>query len=220
MCIRDRPENYDAAQRYPLVLFLHGGGERGRDNERQLTHGGSLWLRPENRGLIVLAPQCPPESYWASVGIDRSTAPITLTFNYSNPITPPLRAALEVVEKLKAEEQVDASRVYVTGLSMGGMGTFEAVYRKPGLFAAAAAICGGGDTAAYNPATARVPFRVYHGDADAVVSVSESRKMVRRLQGLNANVEYIEYEGVNHNSWDNAFAENDFVSWLLKFSKK
>ncbi len=100
-------------------------------------------------------------------------------------------AATALVNKIGNEESVDKGRIYITGLSMGSMGTFEAVYRNPNLFAAAAPICGGGN-------------------------VDLSRKMVARLKELKVPVEYIEYPGVNHNSWDNAFAEPTFMSWLFQ----
>lgn len=215
------PENYDRSKKYPLILFLHGAGERGNDNEKQLTHGAKLFLTDENRRnfqAIVVFPQCPSENYWGNVKIDRSTSPITLTFDYSKPETTALQAAIELTKKLIAEEGVDKKRVYITGLSMGGMGTFEAVYRYSKLFAAAAPICGGGDAAMYDKRAAKIPFRVFHGDADVVVSVKESQAMVAKLKTLKANVSYTEYPGVNHNSWDNAFAEPDFLSWF--FTKK
>ena len=98
---------------------------------------------------------------------------------------------------------------------MGGMGTFEAVYRAPGLFAAAAPICGGGDVARYDKRVRKVPFWVFHGDADAVVGVKQSRDMVAKLKTLRNKVKYTEYPGVNHNSWDNAFAETDFLAWMF-----
>ena len=101
---------------------------------------------------------------------------------------------------------------------MGGMGTFEAVYRYPKLFAAATPICGGGDSKHYNKRVRKVPFSIYHGDSDVVVGVKESQQMVARLKSLKANVRYKEFPGVNHNSWDNAFAEPDYLSWM--FSKK
>ena len=103
---------------------------------------------------------------------------------------------------------------------MGGMGTFEAVYRNPGLFAAAAPICGGGNETLYTDKVKETSFRVFHGDADVVVKVDLSRNMVTRLKELKVPVEYIEYPGVNHNSWDNAFAEPDFISWLMKHQLK
>lgn len=213
------PENYDPHRKYPLVLFLHGAGERGTDNEKQLTHGSSLFLK--NRSAfpaIVVFPQCPPESYWASVKIDRSTSPIRLDFDYSREPNWPLVSAMEVVRSLMKDEGVDKKRIYIVGLSMGGMGTFEAVYRHPKLFAAAVPICGGGDTQRYEKV--KTSFRVFHGEADQVVGVDQSRKMVDALQKLGNDVTYKEYPGVNHNSWDNAFAEPDFLSWLFSHARR
>ena len=165
-------------------------------------------------------PQCPSDSYWATSSIDRSKTPIQFRFNYDSVPNWPQAAAIALVEKLKKEEAVDNSRVYITGLSMGGMGTFEAVYRNPGMFAAAAPICGGGNEGLYNEKVKETSFRVFHGDADAVVKVDLSRNMVARLKELKVPVEYIEYPGVNHNSWDNAFAEPDFMSWLFQHKLK
>ena len=139
------PEHYDKTKKYPLVLFLHGAGERGRDNEKQLTHGAKLFLSPEARKnfpCIVVFPQCPSESYWSSVKADRSTSPIVFDFDYSRPSNPPLLSSIELVNQLVKEEGGDKKRIYITGLSMGGMGTLEAVYRFPKLFAAAMPICG------------------------------------------------------------------------------
>lgn len=217
------PENYDKSKKYPLILVLHGAGERGNDNEKQLVHGAKLFLKAENRTqfpAIVVFPQCPSDSYWATSSIDRSKNPIQFRFNYDSIPNWPQAAAIALVEKLKLEESIDNSRVYITGLSMGGMGTFEAVYRNPGLFAAAAPICGGGNETLYNDKVKETAFRVFHGDADAVVKVDLSRNMVARLKELKVPVEYIEYPGVNHNSWDNAFAEPDFMSWLMKHKIK
>ena len=101
---------------------------------------------------------------------------------------------------------------------MGGMGTFETVYRNPGMFAAALPICGGGDTSKYNASVGKTSFWVFHGDMDAAVNVDLSRKMVATLKSLGIPVRYSEYPGVNHNSWDNAFKEPDYLSWM--FSKK
>jgi len=215
------PENYDKTKKYPLILFLHGAGERGKDNEKQLTHGSTLFTDSTNRKAypaIVIFPQCPEEGYWGNVDVNRSTSPITLQFDYTKPITPALQAAIELLKKIIVSEGVDKSRVYITGLSMGGMGTFEAVYRYPELFAAAVPICGGADVEAYDKRVSKIPFRIFHGDQDGVVDVKHSRAIVKKLMVLNATVVYIEYPEVNHNSWDNAFAEPDFLSWI--FSKK
>lgn len=217
------PEKYDKSKKYPVILFLHGSGERGNDNEKQLVHGSKLFLQEENRKnypAIIIFPQCPAENYWSSVSVDRSKSPLTLSFDYTKPATAPLIAAVELVKKVIKEEGGDASRVYITGLSMGGMGTFEAVYRNPDLFIAATPICGGGDDVHYDDRVKKVAFRLYHGDVDAVVDVKESRKMKDKLVAVGITPVYKEYPGVNHNSWDNAFAEPDFISWFFKFKKK
>lgn len=215
------PEGYDINKKYPLVLFLHGGGERGRDNEKQLTNGVKLFLDPANRKkypCIVIVPQCMPDSQWPSAKYDRTQRPLQLEFDYTNPVSKALAAATELTTKIIEAESVDKKRVYVTGLSMGGMGTFEIVYRNPKLFAAAAPICGGGDTKAYSRKQAKARFWLFHGDADVVIEVKQSREMYERLKQVNANVHYTEYPGVNHNSWDNAYAEPDFLEWM--FNKK
>ncbi|MBL7748170.1 MAG: phospholipase, partial [Chitinophagaceae bacterium] len=110
-------------------------------------------------------------------------------------------------------------KCYITGLSMGGMGTFELVYRFPKLFAAAMPICGGGDAIHYDKRVKKVSFWVFHGAVDAVVSVKESIAMVNKLKELKAAVTYTEYPDVNHNSWDNAFAEPTFLSWMFSHKR-
>ena len=212
------PDEYDKSKKYSLVLFLHGAGERGNDNEKQLIHGSTLFTADSNRKkfpCIVVFPQCPADSSWTSVKIDRSKNPLLFHFDYTAPETWPLKTAIELVKKIVNEESVDKSRLYITGLSMGGMGTFEAEYRYPKMFAAAMPICGGGDTTHYDKRVERTSFWIFHGDSDPVVNVEESRAMVRKLQALHVDVKYTEYPGVNHNSWDNAFAEQTFLSWMF-----
>lgn len=217
------PENYDRSRTYPLLLFLHGAGERGTDNERQLIHGSKLFLKPENRQqfpAIVVLPQCPKESFWASVKIDTTKLPFTIAFDYSVQPNWPLAAANALVRQLMRTEAVDPRRVYITGLSMGGMGTFESVFRYPDLYAAALPICGGGDTKLYDKRVKRTKFWVFHGDADVVVDVQLSRAMVTKLKEKKVSVQYTEYPGVNHNSWDKAFAEPGFLEWMFQQRKK
>jgi predicted peptidase len=217
------PEGYGNGKiKYPLILFLHGAGERGNDNEKQLTHGARIFLDSVNRityPAIVVFPQCRQDGYWSSVKIDRSTSPIGLDFDYRRAPTSPLVSSIELVRKLIKEERVELSRVYITGLSMGGMGTFEAIYRNPKLFAAAMPICGGGDTLRYDKRVRKIPFWIFHGDKDAVVDVQQSRAMVSRLKKIKASVRYTEYPGVNHNSWDYAFAEPEFLQWLFSHNR-
>jgi predicted peptidase len=217
------PENYDKNKKYPLLLLLHGAGERGKDNEKQLTWGSKLFITAENRKnfpAIVVFPQCPEESFWAVTKIDRTTTPFKIEFDYTAEPNWPLAAANALVKKLSNEEGVDKSRVYISGLSMGGMGTFESVYRYPDLYAAALPICGGGDVNHFDKRVAKVPFWIFHGAVDAVVNPQLSRDMVEKLKSLKAEVKYSEYPGVNHNSWENAFAEKDYLSWMLQHKKK
>lgn len=213
------PENYDKTKKYPLLLFLHGAGERGRDNETQLTHGMKLFVQPEIRKdypVIVVAPQCPLDQSWNTGKADRNVKPIVRAYDYNAPIATPLKLAIELTNQVIKTEAVQKDNVVIAGLSMGGMGTFEAVGRYPKLFRAAAPICGGGDTKFYRKAHSKVKYWVFHGDADDVVDVKYSREMVARLKELKADVKYTEYPGVNHGSWTNAFAEAELPKWLFK----
>ena len=217
------PANYDKNKKYPLLLFLHGAGERGKDNEKQLIHGSKLFITDENRKnfpAIVVFPQCPQESFWAVMKTDQTKQPPLRTFDYTVEPNWPLAAANELVKKLSNEEGVDKKQIFISGLSMGGMGTFESVYRYPGMYAAASPICGGGDVNHYDKRVTKTAFWVFHGGADAVVNVKLSQEMVAKLKSLKAEVKYTEYPGVNHNSWDNAFAEKDYLSWMLSHKKK
>ena len=217
------PANYDKTKKYPLLLLLHGAGERGKDNEKQLAHGSKLFITEENRKnfpAIVIFPQCPAESFWAVMKTDQTKQPAVRTFDYTVEPNWPLAAANELVKKLSNEEGVNKKQIFISGLSMGGMGTFESVYRYPDMYAAALPICGGGDVNHYDKRVAKVPFWVFHGAADAVVNVKLSQEMVEKLKSLKAEVRYSEYPGVNHDSWNKAFAEPDYLSWMLSHKKK
>jgi predicted peptidase len=212
------PDNYDKSKKYPLILVLHGGGERGTDNDKQLVHGSKLFLSDQNRKsypAIVVFPQCPQDAYWAAADIDRTTTPFKITFDYTKAPQWPLVAANELVKKLANEEAVDKSRIYITGLSMGAMGTYESVYRYPNVYAAALPICGGGDTSAYDKRIKKTAYWIFHGAADSVVDAKLSRDMVAKLKTLKVETKHTEYPGVNHNSWENAFAEGKFLDWMF-----
>lgn len=213
------PANYETGGDFPLVLFLHGAGERGDDNFKQLTHGSKMFTNPvnmENFPAVVLFPQCPAELYWAfDKRPDNGFEPAAFPANY--PSSGILETVRELTEHFIANEKIDSDRVYVIGLSMGGMGAFDMVCRYPGLFAAAIPICGG-----VNPERLRsaknVKFRIFHGDEDNVVPVENSRAAYSALKKFGADVEYIEFPGVNHGSWNPAFNYPGFMEWL--FSQK
>jgi len=216
------PENYDPSIKYPVVLVLHGAGERGDDNEAQMKYGTQVFLNPENQTkfpAIVIFPQCPKDSYWSSVKIDRTQKPTLFNFDYTQNINWPLQSAIDLVKSLVKSKVADKKRLYIMGLSMCGMGTMEAVSRNHKMFAAAIPICGGADLTYVKKYAKKLPFWVNHGDADAVVPVKHSRELVAALQEAGANVTYTEYPGVNHNSWDNTFAQPTLLSWLFSFKK-
>jgi predicted peptidase len=217
------PPDYDVNKKYPVVLFLHGAGERGSDNELQLLHGSSLFADSANRKkypAFVIFPQCPKGDFWAKIKKEEQPGPDTLGgFDFISEGT--YEKSLGLVDKLidsfVKTPQVNKQQVYVGGLSMGGMATFEILWRKPNFFAAAFPICGGGDPLKVAVYGKDFPIWVFHGSSDPVVPVSNSRLMVNTLRNAGAKVKYSEYPGVLHNSWNNAFAEPDLLEWI--FSK-
>ncbi|MDD4820617.1 MAG: dienelactone hydrolase family protein [Flavobacteriales bacterium] len=200
------PEQTLKGLHYPLVLFLHGSGERGADNEKQLTHGGQMFLNPANiekYPAYVIFPQCPEGKTW--VGTDNSNMLATLK---------------ELVDSYSALPQIDEDEIHIIGLSMGGHGVFSMVSRYPNLFASATPICGWAKDELL-PLNTKTAFRIFHGDNDQAVSVESSRSAYRTLtKNGNVKVYYTEYPGVGHGSWYQAFAEKDFMKWMYSQRKK
>lgn len=216
------PENYDRAKAYPLFLFLHGAGERGSDNELQLTHGASLFLKQENRQrfpCIVVFPQCPKNETWSWLDLGGNwRVERNWKINFPEDPEPAMKLVMALLDTLIYTEAIDVNRQYLSGLSMGGFGTFDLLARQPGRFAAAAPICGGGNSllpCLYK----QVPIWVFHGTIDSVVPVENSRKMVAALKRCGAKVKYTEYPDYDHNSWEGAFAEPDFLEWFFSHAK-
>lgn len=206
------PRNYSATgtEKYPLVLFLHGAGERGSDNSKQLVHGTKEFLKEENRQkypCFVIAPQCPDEKKWCEVDWSADT--------HKQPEESiSLKLTRQALDALQKEFRIDAKRLYVTGLSMGGYGTWDMICRTPDLFAAAAPICGGGDETEAGKLT-RLPIWVFHGDKDGTVKVERSRRMVAAIEKAGGKPKYTEYAGVGHNSWSQTYADPAFMAWLF-----
>ena len=215
------PENYNPQQKYPLVLFLHGAGERGSDNQAQLTHGSMMFTNPVNREkypAIVLFPQCPEKIFWSFEKQPEGKLDLT-AFSAKDRITPTLQEVKDLLDKYIASGNVDTSRIYIMGLSMGGMGAFDMVCRFPDVFAAAIPICGGVDPERLKATAGKVKFRIYHGDKDTTVPVENSRAAYRALKKFGADVEYFEIIGCDHASWNPAFNQPDFLSWLFQQRK-
>ena len=168
----------------------------------------------ENFPAYVIFPQCPKEKYWAFPGRPSSFTDM----NAEKTITPILLAVKELIDKYLENPAIDASRVYIMGLSMGGMATFDLVSRYPEIFAAAIPICGAADTSRLASAK-DVKWRIYHGDADPVVPVEASRAAYRALKEAGIKVEYTEFPGCAHASWTPAFNQPDFMKWLFKQKK-
>jgi predicted peptidase len=208
-----RPATLKPGPKYPLVLFLHGAGERGDDNEKQLAYLPT-WLAEEanqrNYPCFVLAPQCRASSRWADFNwSDKTSVP------QKQEPTADLAAAVAALDAVMQAEQVDPGRVYLTGLSMGGYGSWDLAARMPERFAAVIPICGGGDEATA-PRLKGVPIWCFHGAADEVVPVGRSRTMVEAVQAAGGNVKYTEYPDVRHDSWTPAYRDPATLDWLFR----
>lgn len=198
--------------RYPLVLFLHGAGERGNDNVKQLKYLPTWLADPAlrlRRPCFVLAPQCRMDERWVdALWADAESTP--------QPATPTvdMTAAIRALEQTIAREQVDPDRIYLTGLSMGGYGTWDLAARMPDRFAAILPVCGGGD----NDVAARLanlPIWCFHGDADTTVPVNRSRTMIAALKAAGGRPIYSELPGVGHDSWTPAYRDGFVIDWLF-----
>ena len=206
-----KPQNYDPQKSYPLVLFLHGAGERGEDNKAQLLHVVGVFASKENRErfpCFVVAPQCPEGKRWVEVDWAAKS--------HTQPEEPsvPMALTVELVKQLSKEFHIDPQRQYVIGLSMGGYGTWDILTRHPDMFAAGVPICGGADENTA-PRIAKLPIWVFHGEVDSVVPTIRSKNMIAALERAGGKPRYTEYPKCDHNSWTPAIQEPDLLPWLF-----
>jgi predicted peptidase len=216
------PKNYDETKKYPLIIFLHGSGERGDDNEAQLVHGSKLFLADSNRTkfpAIVVFPQCPADGFWSNVKLPRPNGPREFTFFNGGPATSSMVSLEYLMHELVNNYPVQTRQIYVGGLSMGGMGTLELIRRNPKFFAAAFSICGGASPRSASKIK-NIPLWLFHGGKDDVVPPKYSIEMADALLKLKAKVKLTIFPEANHNSWDDAFAEPELLPWLFSNKKK
>lgn len=211
-----KPAKYDANRKYPLVVFLHGAGERGNDNFAQLKHGMADFASDkimEAYPAFVIAPQCPTGEKW--VDVDWSAAKHDMPEKAASAT----RLTLKLIDELQKEFSIDRDRLYITGLSMGGYGSWDAIQRHPELFAAAAPICGGGDPK-HAAKIKSIPIWAFHGDKDTAVKVERSREMIDAIKAAGGSPKYTEYPGVGHDSWTATYKNPEVYAWLFAQKRK
>lgn len=199
------PDTYDNANKYPLVIWLHGAGGAGTDNLRQISgdnyYGPHLWAAAENQSkypAFVLVPQT--TGSWAVADPNKLSEEESLT--------------VAIIEALEKEFSIDSKRIYISGQSNGGNGTWDLVTKRPSLFAAAVPLCGGG-----NPGlaarVARLPIWAFHGEKDEIIPATYSRNMIAEIRQKGGSPKYTEYPGVGHDVWLHALKEPGLVDWLF-----
>jgi len=215
------PRAFDASKTWPVILFLHGSGERGSDGVRSTQIGVAAAIRanPERVPAIAVFPQAPEDTRW---------------------LGDPADAAMTALEQSIAEFHGDRNRIYLTGLSMGGYGTWHLALAHPHTFAALVVVCGGllphetTTAVQQSPLTAEkddpyaftahalrhLPIRMFHGDADPVIPAIESRRMAEALKNERADAKLVEFAGVGHNSWDPAYGDAELWQWLFRQSRQ
>ena len=201
--------DYDTLRKYPLVIFLHGSGERGNDNEAQLKWGVGNFATDEAMKMhpaIVIAPQCPLKDSWARFN-KKQTSP-----------TKPMELVLALIHEMKKNKLVDTNRIYITGLSMGGYGTYDALEREPELFAAAVPVCGGGDVSKAS-IIATVPIWIFHGAEDPAVNPEYDVQMLVALRKAGAHPGFTMYPETGHFSWIAAYSDPMMMEWLFRQHK-
>ena len=213
-----KPPGYDPAKRYPLVLCLHGAGGRGTDNQSRGTEAFKVLSTAEaqaTHAAFLLTPQCPSKRLWVNWPWKRGSYSLQ-----DVPISDPLKLAVQILDDVTSRCSVDTNRVYVTGQSMGGFGTWDIILRYPDTFAAAIPICGGGDPTEAKRIT-RLPVWAFHGGKDSTVPVEGTREMAAALKALRrAPARYTEYPSVGHGCWRNAWKEKELIPWLFSQNRQ
>ena len=207
------PEDYSEEYAYPVVLFLHGAGERGTDNEAPLIHVLQDWFNDLESPIyqsIIIVPQCPEEEQWVNTPWENGSYDSDAVGE-----SDAIKEALSILNDICNEDSVNMNRIYVAGLSMGGYGTWNLLMNRSDLFAAGMPICGAAD-----PSKAEVlkdmPIFAFHGDKDSVVPVSGTREMVNAIIAEGGtNAIFHEVLNTDHNSWSYAASRGDVLRWIF-----
>jgi predicted peptidase len=205
------PETLEPGKTYPLVLFLHGAGERGSDNTAQLKHGVNSIIEGAKKlgdPCFLIAPQCPNDRWWSPINRE------TMNLSEAEKPNPLLEAVLALIDETQKQQPIDPKRLYVTGLSMGGYATWDLLGRVPGRIAAAIPICGGGD-----PSIA-AKFKdnaiwAFHGEVDSAVPVKTTREMIAALEKAGGKPSSTFYPGVDHDSWTQTYNNPEVIRWMF-----
>jgi len=194
------PSDYrDSNKTYPLVLFLHGAGERGENIDLVEIHGIPKLIKKGRKfPFITIAPQCPSDQWWSDSAI--------------------VKSLISLIEKFKSEYNVDQRSIYATGLSMGGYGTIAIAIERPDLFAGIIPICGGGDLKMIDRLI-DIPILLFHGVSDTVVPVKNSSNIYDILKPVNNKAKITIYNDVGHDSWTQTYSNDNIYEWLLKQKK-
>jgi poly(3-hydroxybutyrate) depolymerase len=224
-----RPSNYTTTIKYPLVLFLHGAGQAGTNGDYgTLVYGApTLFADDTNQAkhpCVIVAPQCPGGSWmWVNWGWGEQNCACRISVTGSPPgvaIFEPLKMAMDIVDTIIKKNSIDTTRIYVTGLSMGGWGTWDAITRFPNKFAAGVPICGGGDSSkAYRIVQGRVGVWAFHSQDDGTVPFSNSVCMIDAMTRAGGAPRHTWYSNLGHNSWDAAYSTPGLTDWVFSFSK-
>ncbi|MEI6575776.1 MAG: PHB depolymerase family esterase [Bacteroidota bacterium] len=204
-----QPKNPKAGKTYPLVIFLHGSGERGSDNEKQLANGVFLFADSlEKYPAYVIVPQCPAGRRWVE-------ADWTLPFPVQpEQISISLSLVIQLTDSLMNSLPIDSKRIYLTGLSMGGKGSLDLAYRYPDKFAAVVAVCGSADVKIAR-IIKDIPLWAFHGDQDPVVPFAADDRLIAALQASGGKPKFTVLRGVGHNAWDYAYKDPEVLRWMF-----
>ena len=209
--------DYNISRKYPLVVFLHGSGESGNDNPAQLLWGVMNFATDQamaRHPSFVIAPQCPKDLEWENFSENEKTREIKL-----NPMpSRPMELVIELIRQMVKTLPIDTSRIYITGLSMGGHGTYDAIERYPDLFAAAVPVCGGGDPSKA-ALIAKIPIWIFHGAEDPGVNTLYSLDMAEALFKAGGHPGLTIYPGTGHFAWLAAYTDQNMIDWLFSQHK-